>query len=244
MRKLTVLLVSLMLSSSLFGQITKSKIEVPAGKNLREVLSNSLQYVEPDFLLGKVYYKDKSVSEGFFNYNILLNEMHFVIYEKETDTDKILKLANPETVDFITFGKRLFVFDKRYGYLEVIYNGKVKLLKKSTLQVISGDRPRDSYGYLPESAASSSLDYFGGENFIYAPDREEIIKANTKREDRYYSQKAKAIKPITTKKALLSLSSKKHSDELSKFIDDLPGKWNDEQNLFEFFKFANKFEND
>jgi hypothetical protein len=244
MKRITLLLLALSLAFCLSAQIKKSQIDVPAGKNLREVLSNSLQYVEPDFLLGKVYYKDKSVSEGFFNYNILLNEMHFVFYDKESDTDRVLSLANPETIDFITFGKRLFVFDKRYGYVEVIFNGKIKLLKKSTLEVVSGDRPRDSYGYLPESAASSKLDYFGGENFIYAPDREEILKANTKREDRYYSQKAKSIKPISSKKSLLSLSSKKHSDELSKFIDDLPGKWNDEQNLFEYFKFANKFENE
>ena len=240
MSRLTVLTVVILLSLSSFGQ--NKTIDVPADKNLREVLANSLQYVEPDFLWGRVLHNDGSVSEAFLNYNLLLGEMHFILLDTETGNDKVLSLANPEAINFITIGKRLFIFDKRYGYMEVLVNGQIKLLKKSKLEIKAGDRPRDSYGYLPESASSSTLNYFGGENFIYAPDREEIIKANTVREDRYYAMKSKSINPLSSKSALFKTSAKKHRDELSSYQNSLKGFWNDEQNLIEYFKFANKLE--
>lgn len=236
-----IILFSIIILSSYFAlSQQKSQIEVPADRNLREVLSNSLQYVEPDFILGRVVHNDGSVSEAFLNYNILLGEMHFIFMNKETGKDKVLSLANPQDINFISFGKRLFIWDKRYGYLEVLVNGNTKLVKRSKLEIKSGERPRDSYGYLPESASSSNIQYFGGENFIYAPDREEIIKANTFRDDRYYAVKNESVKALTSKKVLFKLVPKSSREELKNYQTSQKGFWNSEDNLIDFFKRVNK----
>lgn len=240
----TIALLSLFLSQILISAAqSKTEVYIPVNVNLRESLSNTIQYVEPHFLLGMVYLNDGTSSNAFLNYNILLDEMHFIFKDESTGEDRILALANPQSINFVSFGKRLLIHDKKYGYLEVLMNGNIKLLKKRKLEVKSTDQPKDSYGNLSEAAATSTMTSFNGENFHYSPESEKLIQANAIKIEKFYSLKSKIIKPIKSKKSLLKLGSKKNK-ELNNFFDGLTGKWNEEQNLIEYFKLVNKLQKD
>lgn len=241
MRILFVFLAVVLHAGVVSSQVVTS-IQAQPKMNLREVLANSLQYIEPDFLLGRVIYNNGEMSQAFLNYNLLLNEIHFIQTDEETGTDRVMSLKNPQDVNFISIGRRLFIYDSRLGFLEILVNGKIKLLKKTSLEVSTKNQPSDAYGPIPITSSTTTVGSFVGENFNFNPDREDILKANTIRTEKYFSQKSSSIRPISTKKALLKLSPKKHHEELSSYLDMLKLRWNDEKNLIEYFKFANTFE--
>jgi len=244
MMRLTFLLVfSSVLCLNLHAQ-NKAVVEAPKNKNLFEVLSDSLQYVESNFQWGKVYFNDGKVTEAYLNYNLLLGEMHFILYDKELKKNKVLSIANPETISFIVFGKYVYIYDSKYGYLEVLVNTKVKLLKWEKLIVKAEDNSQSAYGTKSESSGGTNVSYLSGFNTPFPLGSDGNVLANATKEVKYFGLKSKTVKPLSSKKNLISLFPKKHHEELKGYLDSLNGSWNDANNLIEIFKFADKFKNE
>ncbi|WP_147205612.1 hypothetical protein [Segetibacter aerophilus] len=92
----------------------KKILIVRAGEVPSEVLPPEAIYVFPTFKPGAVYMRDGSISTTKLNYNILVNEMHFI-----GDKGDTLAIAFPETIKNIRIDTTLFFYEK--NYLQVVY---------------------------------------------------------------------------------------------------------------------------
>jgi hypothetical protein len=86
---------------------------IPAGSNSHEVIPAKHIYQYPDFISGKVFFRDGTVVQAKMNYNRLTDEMLFISPEKDT-----LAIDNEPTLNLITINKDSFVFDEGYIMLQ------------------------------------------------------------------------------------------------------------------------------
>jgi hypothetical protein len=123
---------------------------VRAGEVPSEVLPTSAMYVFSTFKPGTVYMRDGSVSTTKLNYNILLNEMHFI-----GDKGDTLAIAYPETIKNIRIDTTLFVYQK--NYLQVV--SEVDSFKIAMMQSFLQLPYRTRGGYDAPTAAGSITTY-------------------------------------------------------------------------------------
>ena len=103
----------LVLSVALAAQTRKTYI-VRAGEIPVDVLPVEAVYSFPHFKKGIVYMRDGTTTSQLLNYNLALDEMHFISGKKDT-----LAIATPEAVKYIAFDSTSFYFDK--NYFEVLF---------------------------------------------------------------------------------------------------------------------------
>ncbi len=132
--RVVFLVASLVLSVALAAQTRKTYI-VRAGEIPVEVLPVEAVYSFPHFKKGIVYLRDGTATSQLLNYNLALDEMHFISGNKDT-----LAIATPEAVKYVAFDSTSFYFDK--NYFEVLFNrGDHKLaIKQFLLQTPYGKR--------------------------------------------------------------------------------------------------------
>lgn len=95
-----------------FAQQEKS-YPVKAGEIPGEVLPKEAIYVLPAFATGTAFLKDGTSSMLRFNYNFLLDEMHFINEKGDT-----LAIADPLLINSVVIDSMVFYYDK--GYLREI----------------------------------------------------------------------------------------------------------------------------
>lgn len=111
---------------------------VKAGEVPNEVLPNEAKYLLPAFKIGTGSFRNGTSTFMLFNYNFLLDEMHFIGEHGDT-----LAIANPETINSITIDSMVFYYDK--GYVRQIFNqGTYKLAVKQQM-VQTADKTRGGY---------------------------------------------------------------------------------------------------
>ncbi|GAB4034176.1 hypothetical protein GCM10028809_38620 [Spirosoma gilvum] len=123
-------------------------IRVKAGENLTNSLSVNERYQYPEFTMGKLVYASNKSSTARFNYNLFLNEMHFINAAGDT-----LALENDPTVQLVVIGPDSFYYEypKTYWQLVSTYRS-AKLLIKHTMVLI--DREKEG-GYKQSTGASA-----------------------------------------------------------------------------------------
>lgn len=119
---------------------------VNAGTRLNDAIPAKHLFHYPEFLSGKVIFRDGKVSEAKMNYSRLTDEMLFI--GKGGDT---LALDNEPTIKLVCIGSDTFYFDRGYVLL-VKTTGAVKLGIKEGFRY--GDKKKET-GYDMMSAASS-----------------------------------------------------------------------------------------
>jgi hypothetical protein len=139
---LTVLLC--IVSATLFAQHVES-IRVPAGTNFRDVVSKHI-YLYPEFIRGKVYFKNGDTPEPTLNLNLLTGDMQYIGLNNDT-----LSMANPLELDYLTIGSDTFYFNE--GYLKIIAGGPSARLATMQRIKFADNQPIGAYG-LPSSAAT------------------------------------------------------------------------------------------
>jgi hypothetical protein len=110
-------------------------------------------YYYPHFAKGMVYFKTGQTTEAKLNYNLALEEMHFL--NKNGDT---LALANEETLKVIVVGKDSFYFDK--GYLKIVAtydNFKLASKQKNAARAL---KQRGAYGEDISGTAAVKINNF------------------------------------------------------------------------------------
>ncbi len=233
----------LIIASSLQSTAQRRTVmELPFNPEMRETLANSLQYLEPDFAMGNISLKDGTLIPTLMNYNILFDEMHFVIDLPRTGEQQIRAITNFDELNFITIGRRMFIYHETHGFLEVLVDGDMQLLKKTRLELKPENRRRDGYGYLPESASLTRIQYLhlGNEDFLHAPDREKIIEGSTVLTETYYSLSDNSLRLINNRRAVQRLLPRVQRNELDAFMETLDGRWSNEDNLVAIFRFINQ----
>jgi len=133
MRNFTLLICFFLFSNLVFSQQKK------------DTVSDSPQFLFPQFTDGAVFMKDGTVARVKLNYDAVWDQMQFM------GTDNvIMTIANPEKVIKIEISKRTFVYMKNY-FVEVISVGNVSLYARIHQQRIV----KKASGYGGTSTASS-----------------------------------------------------------------------------------------
>jgi hypothetical protein len=153
-------------------------------------------YVDKDFREGSIVFNDSTVVEGIpLRLNTYTDNIEF------KKNDSILALANPRTIDHISFGYRNFIFSAykegaftKQGYFEVLADGRTKLLLHRESIIKREQLPASNY------EGGNYRDYF-------------------RKSESYYLKKGDdmPVKISRTKKSILKALGD-HTGELEKFI--------------------------
>ena len=147
-----MLSIYVMLSITLCAQ-DSTLILIEAGRDVSEVLTPDKIYQLPEFVKGKIIYRDGAWSEGMLNYNFLNGEIEFINPNRDT-----LAIAKNQMLNIkeVTLGKESFFYDN--GYMELVAKTAFgKLLKKQTLVVIK----REKIGAYNQPSSTSAIESYG-----------------------------------------------------------------------------------
>ncbi len=130
---------------------------VKVGEIPNKVLPREAMYLLPAFSSGTAFFRDGTSSERAFNYNFLLDEMHFLDNAQDT-----LAVANPELLSSVVIDSMVFYYDK--GYLRQIFKqGNYKLVLKQQMVQIA-DKTRGAYDIASGSSAIKTYGYINNSN--------------------------------------------------------------------------------
>jgi hypothetical protein len=124
---------------------------VKVGEIPKEVLPNKAMYALPSFTRGTALLRNGTSSTQRFNYNFLLDEMHFIDATGDT-----LAVADPALIKSVVIDSMVFYYDN--GYVrEIFRTGIYKLaIKQQMVQV--ADKTRGAYD---AASAASSIKTYG-----------------------------------------------------------------------------------
>ena len=120
---------------------------VYAGTKVQDYIPFPERYRYTEFIDGMIFFKNGSTITTKLNYNFLSGEMD---YPQAKDT---LSIANVSDIKLITISGDIFYYDK--GYLELIYDNKVKVAVKQYIKQIEVLK-KDSYGSAGSNSATDS----------------------------------------------------------------------------------------
>lgn len=155
MKKL-IFILSLFVAMDVFAQDTMT-IFIPADRLVSEVLTPKKIYKYPEFLPGKIFFRDGNFANEKFNYNYLNGEIEFI--QKDT-----LAIAKQQmfNIKMMVVDKDTFFYDK--GYLQqVVQTPAGKLLKKQMLVVFK----REKIGAYDQPTATSAIESYGSFSDAY-----------------------------------------------------------------------------
>jgi len=116
-----------------YGQ-TEEVYSVKMGEVPDKVIPPEAIYLLPGFTQGIVFFKDRTSSTQRFNYNSLLDEMHFINVQGDT-----LAIAEPALINSIEIDTIKFYFDS--GYIQQVFaQGNYKLAVKHIWKQIPGKK--------------------------------------------------------------------------------------------------------
>ncbi len=138
-------------------------------------------FMYPDFVSGKVIFKDGATGEAGLNYSYLLSNIYFISPKGDT-----LVLANSETIAAVTIKSDTFWFHQNAFVKKLSHNAQApNLFVKQSLKY-TGYEKKGPYGtYSSTSAANSSANFSADdqittflakdENIIYKMEKEYFI---------------------------------------------------------------------
>ncbi len=229
MKVLPILLFIMLLQGNLFAQ-KKTSIVVKAGNNIKDVVPITEIFEYPQFISGRVFFKDGQNSGAKMNYNRLVNEVQFI--DSKGDT---LAVANENTIQFVAIEKDTFYYDG--GFLKLLDGSKaVKLAVKQILKV--GDKQKMG-GYdmaTSTSAISSYKSFYDGRQFYNLSVREDIILLKV---TQYYIGDKYNNFVSANKKNVMKLFSK-HQNVLQKYLKDNLIDFEKKEDLEKLVQFLNQ----
>ena len=124
---------------------------VRVGEIPKEVLPNEAMYVLPAFTAGIAWFRNGTSSTQRFNYNFLLDEMHFIDAGGDT-----LAIAEPTLIKSVIIDSMVFYYDK--GYVREIFKAGIYnlVIKQEMVQV--ADKTRGAYD---AASGASSIKTYG-----------------------------------------------------------------------------------
>ena len=176
-----------------------STIIIKAGTSLNESVSTTDLYEYPQFVYGKVFFRQGDSAVAKLNYHRLVDEMQFIDLKGDT-----LNIAYPGTIKFIRINNDQFYYDD--GYVKLIQdNNTIKLAGKQTLRV-SGKNKIGAYNMASPTSAIDSYGTLMDQKTIYKLiPREDITLA--KKTEYYFGDKYNHF-VLANKKNILRLYPK------------------------------------
>ncbi|MGB8193276.1 MAG: hypothetical protein WCF67_15205 [Chitinophagaceae bacterium] len=210
MRARLLFLFILIGSSNLWAQ-DSTFVTIKTGSRIRDVLTTTDIFLYPQFIRGKVFFRNGIVATAMMNYNSLNDQMLFI--DPKGDS---LALKDEKTVDFIALDKDTFYYVDGYVRL-VASNSVVKLAERKIWEVAdirkigSHDRPVATYAV---TSYSTLTDGFGKTHDLIL--NEDLLLR--KKPIYYFGDKYNNFVPAG-KKNLLSFFSRKE-DILANYLKE------------------------
>ncbi len=218
MKNFVLILIGLFIASFSYSQENEGEIVVSKTQDLKEVLSSETQYLFDEFVDGVVYYTSGKGSKGKMNYNLLLNEIHFVSPDEE-----VLAISDPNTINFVVLSNKIFIYNSRFKFMEVLFNGDVKLLLHRKLIVKEKqDEYKGAYG---ESSSSANVKYVDRLNLGggYIDDLSEVNKdvhGEILYQEQFFVQDPrKRVYLVSSLKPFEKIIGKKNKEKVNDFVD-------------------------
>jgi len=155
---LIFLVIMTTLTLTVSGQDQK-RVNVNFADTLNNVLTMGFQYLYPQFTRGIVHFNDNARSTAFLNYNILLNEIHFMElaaiqgrnFESEQDYIQYAQSLDMTDVKYVVIGENYFV-NTRSGVMYQVANYDAQLLRKDLIK-LSGRSNIGAYGMQSQTSS-------------------------------------------------------------------------------------------
>lgn len=207
----------LFFANSLLAQ-NSNTITIKAGEDVSVLYRHIYKY--PQFVYGKVYFKDGTIAGSKMNFNLLLEAMQFL--DEKGDT---LALANEETIKYVAIGIDTFYFDEGYlqrvsafGDIELAAKQKIKFLDEKNIGaygISTSTHTIDNYNTL---RAHHTYSLKLNKDLVYAKE----MKYYFDRGDRVFiiANKKNILKSFSTKKGMIEDYLKQHEIDFNK-EDDL-----------------------
>lgn len=189
------------------------------------------QYLLNKFISGKVIFNDNYENNSKLNYNVLLEEIHFL----QNDTIKTL-ISND--IKYIILDKFKFISINNKYFQEIHKSKNLKLVFQYNADISSIGVNKGAYGTSTETAATTKLNsvptqsMYNGGYVVLKDDNAKEIKTTP----RYYivTSNGKMISP--TKKKIHKLSNKK-KEEIETFIKTNNLKFTNKEDLIKILDF-------
>lgn len=122
--------------------------------NLKENDFYSLksQYFYDSFVKGEIHTKDGRIAEAELNYNILVDELHYI----EDDVLKTFSENDIQRIAKIVIGNKQFIINDNTVY-EVLYSDKIVLLKKRTAEQGDVNQNSGAYGTTTNTSSNTKI---------------------------------------------------------------------------------------
>jgi|WetSurMetagenome_2_1015567.scaffolds.fasta_scaffold00661_3 hypothetical protein len=234
MKKITVLssfvlFLVLAMSLKISGQEARS-VTVKAGESIMDVLPFNEIYLYPQFTKGIAVKADGAVTEGLFNYNIIIGEMQFIGSRKDT-----LAVAHPEYVKYFVINADTFYFDKVYFRRIARNNGF--MLAAHQFASLTDVRTAGPYG---TTSSTSTVDSYSS---LYSQDNAKVYKLKVNVEtiysircDYFFTGPDKEF-VLARKNFLLKMFPGK-SDKIKQFIKENSVRFNNREDLVKLTDFV------
>ncbi|WP_244436557.1 type 1 periplasmic-binding domain-containing protein [Bacteroides timonensis] len=179
-------------------------------------------FLFPDFQEVTVLFKDGSQYNEKMNYNLLVEKFYFI----DRVDKRVKELSNPQDIQVIKFGNRVFYTEGNKG-IEILPTNPVL-----HVQYKGNMRKEASIGAYGQSSETSSMRTYGGtygnggERYNFSP--EKLILGN--RYNIYWLERKGKKKAFKNFKQFIKLYPN-HKESLEKFINDNHVNFNDVQQI-------------
>jgi hypothetical protein len=158
MKKNVIFIFSVLILNISLSAQKNELITVRAGTRVIDYFPLSIRYRYPEFISGKVQFKDGIYSETRLNYNFLMGEMEFI---QVRDT---LSIINKKDIRLISVAQDTFYYDN--GYMQQIAGGSFKVGSKEYFK-LKEVMNQDSYGISGSGSATNSYGMLPAEGNFY-----------------------------------------------------------------------------
>ena len=155
-------------------------VTIKTGYKVKDVLAPADIYLYPQFINGKVLFRDGTKAAAKMNYSRLFDQILFI--DPGADT---LALADEKTIKFITIDRDTFFYDE--GYMRLIADHDVIKLAEKQIWVVADIRKMGTYNRVTNTVAVESFSsYTNGSDPAKSKDlilNEDIV---LRKETQYY----------------------------------------------------------
>jgi len=190
-----------------------TQIFIEAGKTVSDVLTPQKIYHYPQFINGKIFFRDGTTSEAQLNYNYLNGEIEFIAPNRDT-----LAIAKEQMLNIkkVVIDTNFFFYNR--GYLQEVMESQVgRLLKKQIFDVVK----REKIGAYNQPTSTSAIESYGSftDNYgVFSPNLK--IKENITlvlKTDYFFSDHYNLFLPANKKNLYKAYPSKK--DQIDKYLE-------------------------
>jgi hypothetical protein len=214
------------------GLLTGLSAQVAFPALQKEIIIDKGLYRFSDFTTGKVVFLGGKYSSVMLNYNISLDEMHFI--DPKGDT---LAVANPASIRFINMNGNRFYYDK--GWLQIIDTAKGLIL--AFRQVLSKSKPLQKNGYetMKPNEFAGSETFFTGNGQKFGQGYNDLFTLSARE---YYFFGDENGHFTKTRRTYLLYYFNKQRDAIEAFLKANPANFNTLEDLLKVLAFCKQLE--